>query len=115
MSYNKLPQYDQRRIAMSAARSQLERSGITRFEIERTVSADDALAALDDLFRLDRDTWAARWYEKASKNQIALFKSEWRKYQRTFLDMDCGYSALENGDLDTALKIAKRIVRNILK
>ena len=48
----------------------------------KNVSAEDALAILDDLARVERHLLVVEWYLAASSNQLALFRREWRKYCR---------------------------------
>jgi hypothetical protein len=64
-----------RQIAAGAARSYLRSMAID----PKTTDQSQALAALDDLARKDKDTIAATFYLKASDNQIKLFCKEWNK------------------------------------
>lgn len=77
MSYlnrHPIPQTEQRKIALGAARSQLRNQGI----LPRTASFDQAWNALDVLYKLDNTTVAAQWYINASEPQIRLFRKEWK-------------------------------------
>lgn len=74
-------QAELREIALGAARSYLRRMGID----PATIEPDKALAALDDLYRIDQEVLASIWYGSASDNQIKLFKrefSKWKERQR---------------------------------
>ncbi len=68
-------QAEQRSIALGAVRSQLRRLHIDL----ATVSAEEALAVLDDLHRAEPDLLACIWYEQASDHQIRLFRREWKR------------------------------------
>lgn len=107
----KLTKADQRQIAMSAARSQLERAGYSRNEIERTVTGSAALNTLDDMARSDPSTIAAQWYMGAGQAQFVIFHREWKKYQLAFTLADSGRKALADGNLDMASKIIDKVVR----
>ena len=67
---------EKRQIAIQAARSYLRKQGIDPAQ----ASADDALDALDDCYRLDAQTIASQWYWNASNRQILLFRREWRQH-----------------------------------
>lgn len=68
-----------RDVALGAARSYLRAQGIDPVD----ASADAALAALDDVSRIDGALVAARWhFECDSENQTLLFRREWRRWQR---------------------------------
>ena len=60
----------QRSIALSAARTQLDKSGFTRHDIERTISYGQALDSLDDLIREQPNHIASQWYTHASSTQM---------------------------------------------
>lgn len=109
----KLTIASKRKIALSAARSQLERSGFSKHDIERTLSCDAALAALDDLLRLSPDTIAAQWYSIASDNQIKLFRREWNIYQSVFRDIDDGYKSLDNLDFDSVFDTIQQVSKGM--
>ena len=64
-----------RETALRAARSYLREQGIDPAQVD----AEAALAALDDLYRIDQATLASLWYGQTSDNQIRLFRREWRK------------------------------------
>jgi hypothetical protein len=67
-----------REIALRAARAMLRHSSIA----PETASADEALKALDDLYRVKPDLIASQWYDLASGNQLRLFRRDWREWQR---------------------------------
>lgn len=67
---------EQRAIAIRSARAQLRVQGAD----PATVTADGALAVLDDLLRSDPETVAAQWYESASERQMRLFEREWQQW-----------------------------------
>lgn len=69
-----MKQAELRHIAIRAARSYLRMQGVD------PAAADDqaALAALDDLFRLDATLISSIWYDRASEDQIKKFRKEWR-------------------------------------
>ncbi len=61
------------------------RSYCREHTIPMVMSADDAVKVLDDMVRADsapQKCYWALWYRAASETQIALFKREWRKYQK---------------------------------
>ena len=68
---------EQRQIAIQAARSYLRKQGVNPIQ----ASADDALEALDDCYRLDAQTIASLWYGQASNRQVLLFRREWRQWR----------------------------------
>lgn len=70
-------QQQQREIALGATRSEARRQ---HFDVD-TLSANDALAILDDLLRKEPDLIASKWYAQASDNQIKSFKREWKARQ----------------------------------
>jgi len=67
---------EKRQIAIQAARSYLRKQGTNPI----WASADDALEALDDCYRLDVQTVASQWYWNASNRQVLLFRWEWRQH-----------------------------------
>ena len=67
-------QAEMRQIALRAARSRMRMMGIE----PESSDSDDALAVLDDSYRVAPDTIAAIWYGNASDNQIKMFKREWK-------------------------------------
>ena len=67
---------EMREIAHGAARAQMRKMGIE--PSERT--AQEALAALDDLWRENWYLVAAIWYAEASDNQEKLFRREWKRW-----------------------------------
>jgi len=66
-----------REIAIRAARSYLRAQGTDPAQ----VNVDAALAALDDLYRIDQAMLASLWYGQASDNQMREFRREWREQQ----------------------------------
>ena len=68
-----------RKIALGAARSYLRAQGTDPAQVD----AQAAMAALDDLYRIDQATLASLWYGQASDNQIQLFRREWKKCHPT--------------------------------
>jgi hypothetical protein len=64
---------EQRRIAQGAVRSTARRQGID----PATLTAAQALAMLDDLYRVIPALVASMWYSTASDTQIKLFAKEW--------------------------------------
>jgi hypothetical protein len=64
-----------RQIAIGAARSQMKKMGID----PKTETSSDALTVLDDIARCEPNLIASKWYNKASDNQITLFKRDWTK------------------------------------
>jgi hypothetical protein len=72
----KMNQSEMRQIAIGATRSQLRRLNID----PRKASSDDALEALDDIYRVEPELIASLWYGNASDNQIRLFRREWEKW-----------------------------------
>jgi len=75
---SKMTYAELRKISLGAARSYLRDQGID----PAGVSADDALAALDDICRMDGALCVYVWYVQLdSTNQTQLFRREWRKWQ----------------------------------
>ena len=66
---------EMRKIALGAVRSQARRQG----QNPASMSAADALAVLDDMYRMDPALIASMWYGEASENQLKLFEQEWRQ------------------------------------
>jgi hypothetical protein len=66
----------QREMAIRATRSQARKQGIEPLEM----TADQALAVLDDIARSEPDLVASHWYHSASDAQITLFKSDWKRW-----------------------------------
>jgi hypothetical protein len=62
-----------RGFAIRAARSEARRHNWA------TLTADEALQVLDDLYRSEPELIASQWYAKASKTQLNLFVKEWDK------------------------------------
>ncbi len=61
------------------------RSYCREHNIPLVMSDTDAVKVLDDMVRQDsapQKCYWALWYRGASETQIALFKREWRKYQK---------------------------------
>lgn len=73
-------QDDLRRTALRAARSYLRRQGIDPM----TVSPKSALAALDDLMKIDGALDAAIWYMNSTddKAETKRFKREWNAWRK---------------------------------
>ena len=68
---------EKRQIAIQAARSYLRKQGVNPIQ----ASADDALEALDDCYRLDAQAIASLWYGQTSEWQIRLFRKEWEQWK----------------------------------
>ena len=66
-----------RKIALRAARSYLRAQGADPARVD----AQAAMAALDDLYRIDRATLASIWYGQASDNQVREFRLDWQAWQ----------------------------------
>jgi hypothetical protein len=73
-----MTQQEARHIAIGATRSYLRSMGYTTDEM----TAQDALAAIDDIARSEPGTIAGEWFINASDNQIKLYKREWRAWQK---------------------------------
>lgn len=67
---------EKRSIALGAARSQLRRLGVS---IDRSISLDDVLYVLDDLYKAEPDLIASQWYAHASEYQITLLRRDWKR------------------------------------
>ncbi len=67
---------EKRSIALGAVRSQLRRLGVS---IDRSISIDDVLCVLDDLYRAEPDLVASKWYANASEYQITLLRRDWNR------------------------------------
>lgn len=72
-------QTEYRKIALGAIRSQARRQHID----PTTMSADDALAVMDDISRVDPQIYASVWYDQASDAQMKQFKREWNAWKRS--------------------------------
>ena len=70
---------EMRSVALGAARSKARIMGLDPM----TMTPDDALAVLDDVYRVTPDLIASLWYESASDTQIDLFHKEWKQWQRS--------------------------------
>ena len=67
---------EKRSIALGAARSQLRHMGIS---LDRSVTFDDALCVLDDLYKAEPDLIASQWYANASEYQLTLLRRDWER------------------------------------
>jgi hypothetical protein len=67
-------QQEQRRIAQGTVRSEARRQGIATADL----TAAQALAMLDDLYRTEPMLVASIWYGQASEAQMKLFAREMR-------------------------------------
>jgi len=65
-----------RQIALGAVRSELRKQGRS----PQAVDANVAYAVLDNIFRTDKQSLAAVWYDTASDNDRNKFFREWEKY-----------------------------------
>ena len=102
----------QRLIALSAARTQLEKSVFTRHDIERTVSYGQALDSLDDLIREQPDHIASQWYSHASPTQIRKFYLDRIRYQKVFTQTDYARSELDKENFEPALKLLDKYAKH---
>lgn len=66
-------QNEMRKIAIGAIRSQARAQGQNPADL----TAGDALAILDDIYRQDKALVASRWYGRATSNQLNLFDRDW--------------------------------------
>lgn len=64
---------EMRKIALGAVRSQARWQGQNPADL----TAKDALAILDDIYRGDKTLVASRWYGKATNHQLQLFDRDW--------------------------------------
>ena len=67
---------EKRSIALGAARSQLRHMGIS---IDRSISLDNVLCVLDDLYKAEPDLIASQWYANASEYQFTLLRRDWNR------------------------------------
>ncbi len=73
-----MTQAEYRKIALGAIRSQARSQHID----PETMSAEDALAILDDLYRMTPNLVASLWYGQASDSQVKIFKREWDAWKK---------------------------------
>lgn len=67
---------EKRSIALGAVRSQLRRLGIP---IDQSVSFDNVLGVLNDLYLSEPDLIASQWYITASDYQITQLRRDWKR------------------------------------
>ena len=67
-----------RKIAMGAVRSQARAQGQNPADL----TAKDALAILDGIFRQDKTLVASQWYGAATSYQLDQFARDWSSWRR---------------------------------
>lgn len=71
-------QNEMRKIALGAVRSQARAQGQNPADL----TAKDALAVLDDLYRQDKTLVASQWYGAATSYQLDQFDRDWSSWRR---------------------------------
>ena len=62
-------------MALGAVRSELRKQG----QQPTAKEGDEALAVLDNIYRIDRTVLASYWYATATQTELNRFVKEWKK------------------------------------
>jgi len=100
-----LSKREQRRMAISTAKSQLRADGWYQYEIDHSVDAREAWASLGKVAKNSPDWDVSKWYKGASFSQKVLFHREWRAHQKYWNTIDRAKKLLEFGDFDGVLDL----------